>query len=62
MKLRVIINKTVDKKAKKYIKRLGDDLLGTGAKLTLGKPAEQKLIETLWRIFNDRWNSYERCR
>jgi hypothetical protein len=46
-KLRVIINQTVDKKTKKVIKRLSDDLHSSRAELVLERLAKQKAIEAL---------------
>jgi len=46
-KLRAIINKTVDKKTKKMIKRLSDDLQSSRAEATLERLGKQKAIEAL---------------
>lgn len=46
-KLRAIINKTVDKKTKKVIKRLSDDLQSSRAELVLERLAKQKATEAL---------------
>lgn len=46
-KLRIVVNQTVDRKAKKYIKRLSDDLLSTKAKLALEELSKHKLTEAL---------------
>lgn len=46
-KLRAIINKTVDQKTKKMIKRLSDDLLTSRAEATLERLGRQKAVEAL---------------
>lgn len=46
-KLRAIINQTVDKKTKKVIKRLSDDLHSSRAELVLERLAKQKATEAL---------------
>jgi hypothetical protein len=46
-KLRAIINKTVDRKTKKMIKRLSDDLQSSRAELVLERLANQKATEAL---------------
>jgi hypothetical protein len=46
-KLRAIINKTVDQKTKKMMKRLSDDLQISRAEATLEKLRRQKAIEAL---------------
>jgi len=46
-KLKAFINKTVDQKTKKVIKRLSDDLQGKKAELTLERLAKEKAMEAL---------------
>ncbi|KAF4547146.1 Hypothetical protein D9617_57g029040 [Elsinoe fawcettii] len=46
-KLRAIINKTVDRKTKKVIKRLSDDLQKSRAKATLERLGKQQAMEAL---------------
>jgi hypothetical protein len=46
-KLRAIVNQTVDKKTKKVIKRLSDDLHSSRAELVLERLAKQKATEAL---------------
>jgi hypothetical protein len=46
-KLRAIINKTVDQKTKKMMKRLSDDLQTSRAEATLERLGRQKAIEAL---------------
>jgi hypothetical protein len=46
-KLGAIINQTVDKKTKKVIKRLSNDLYSSRAELVLERLAKQKAIEAL---------------
>jgi hypothetical protein len=46
-KLRAIINQTVDKKTKKVIKRLSDDLHSSRGELVLERLAKQKATEAL---------------
>ncbi|KAJ9624462.1 hypothetical protein H2203_005197 [Taxawa tesnikishii (nom. ined.)] len=46
-KLRAIINKTVDRKTKKVIKRLGDDLQKSRAEATLERLSKQQVMEAL---------------
>jgi hypothetical protein len=46
-KLRAIVNKTVDRKTKKIIKRLSDDLQRSRAEATLERLGKQKAIEAL---------------
>lgn len=46
-KLRAIVNKTVDRKTKKIMKRLSDDLQRSRAEATLERLGKQKAIEAL---------------